>query len=131
MPNSEEFHWDIVSRPSNDPRHFGGWLSRLGEFLNLLVSQEGSEPTSEALPQECDSAFQLSSYYGPGSLEPGVFDADVIFHYVPRDNWEVLYIAPAIRDHFVGPSSLSFKLHGECNTSCPFKSSVRITNYSE
>ncbi|KAI4482075.1 hypothetical protein M0804_009094 [Polistes exclamans] len=30
------------------------------------VGGEGSEPTSEALPQECDSAFQLSSYYGPG-----------------------------------------------------------------
>ncbi|KAK2581813.1 hypothetical protein KPH14_002282 [Odynerus spinipes] len=54
----------LVSRTtSSDPRQFGGWFSRPREFLNLLVSQEGSEPTSEALPQECDSAFQLSSYY--------------------------------------------------------------------
>lgn len=50
----------------------GSWFSRSWEFLNLLVSQkEGGREggfrgkTSEALPQECDSAFQLSSRIQP------------------------------------------------------------------
>ncbi|KAL0106829.1 hypothetical protein PUN28_015400 [Cardiocondyla obscurior] len=30
----------------------------------------------------------------PACSSLGVFDADVIFHYVPQDNWEALYIVP-------------------------------------
>lgn len=55
LPNSVRLLRDIVSRCRAVTRGtLEAWLSRPGEFLNLLVSQEGSEPTSEALPQECD-----------------------------------------------------------------------------